>query len=101
MAWAIPADFKRIPVHVTAGMGALCRAPVELAAFIPIRRNLCQALAHDRAVAGCKLVDRIDFTRSKIFGEVLNRSDVLGDEVTHGRWGFPRRVVERGPLVFA
>src|SRR4051812_32001091 len=56
VARAVPAFFQRIPVDVAAKMRAHGGAPMQHAALVAIRRDLTQALADDRALAGLERV---------------------------------------------
>src|ERR1700741_3373526 len=58
---------------------------MERALRVPAHGNLSSAIAHDAALSRLELVSRANLGRHEIFRKILDRGDVLIDEVHHGR----------------
>src|SRR5689334_20211696 len=80
MARTIPAALERIPMQMAAQMGTGRRTGMQRAGLVSIGCDLLEALADDRPMAGLDLVVCGHVTRRDIFGEILDRRNVLADE---------------------
>src|SRR5205085_11886680 len=97
VARTVPAPFQRIPVDVTAEMGAHRRLEKELARVVAICRDFGQSIAHDGAASGLEIVKRAQLAGGDVLREILHGGDVLAYEFTSGLEGFARGIVGVGP----
>src|SRR5712675_1729725 len=88
-------------MDVAAEMGTYRGTLVQRAALVAVSRDLAEAFADDRALAGLELVNGRKFARRHILGEAFDRRDVLGDEVLDRRGGLAARRVELFPVGLA
>ena len=72
---------------------------MQLARFVPVGSDLLETATQDGALARLKLLERGDFTRRHILGEVLQDRHVLAQEVPRRCERFAIRRINRLPGV--
>ena len=84
-------------MQMAADMGAGGRRPMELPSVVAERRDLAQPFANDGALARFQFVDGFQFAGRNVFGKILHRRDVLGDEILGCGKRDAGGIVEFGP----